>query len=73
MSMSLTVGLIIGQLILLGLCYWKDRQPVDPLRPRLLPYRLIMLVLVVAFLGTAAHLVSLLTGNPVVPRRGKMG
>lgn len=72
MGLSATLVLFAGELILFGLCYWRLRQPVNPAKPRLLPYRLIMLTLVVVLLTTLAHIIALVTGNPVVPRR-KMG
>lgn len=72
MDLNATIGLLVVELVLLGICIWQDRKPADPMKPRLLPYRLMMLVLVVIGLATAAHIVALLTGNPVMPRR-KMG
>ena len=72
MSLNATIGLFVVELLLLGICIWQERKPVDLLKPRLLPYRLFMLILVVMSLATAAHIVALVTGNPVMPRR-KMG
>ena len=73
MGLNVTLTLLVIQLILLGLSIWQDRKPVNPLKPRLLPYRLISLILVVMILATLAHLVALITGNPVMRRRGKFG
>ncbi len=72
MGLNLTLALLAGEVVLFGLCYWQERKPVNPSKPRLLPYRLIMLGLVVIFLATLAHAVALATGTPVQPRR-KMG
>ncbi len=69
MGLNVTLALLASEVILFGLCYWRERKPVNPSKPRLLPYRLIMLVLMVIFLATLAHAVALATGTPVVPRR----
>ena len=73
MTLHMTYGVLVAIVALFALCYWRDSRPVDLAKPRLLPYKLILMLLVVAFLATAAHAISLLTGIPVVPRRGKMG
>ena len=72
MSLNATIGLFVVELLLLGICIWQERKPADLLKPRLLPYRLFMLILVVMSLATAAQIVALVMGNPVMPRR-KMG
>lgn len=72
MDLPLTISLFVGQTVILLLCIWQDRKPVDPLKPKLLPYRLLMLILVVTSLATLAHTMAILTGKPVVPNR-KMG
>ncbi len=73
MGLNVTVALLVVQLIALGLCVWQDRKPINLAKPRLLPYRLISLILLVTVLATLAHLVALVTGNPIMPRRGRMG
>ncbi len=72
MGLSVTLGLLVAELVLFGFCYWQDRKPINPMKPRLLPYRLVMMTLIVLFLATLAHAVALITGTPVKPR-GKMG
>ncbi len=72
MSLTITIGLLVGQLAFLLFCLVQARKPIDPLKPKLLPYRLLILVLVVTSLATIAHLMAVVTGTPVVPRR-KMG
>jgi hypothetical protein len=68
MDMKLTIVALVIEAVIFGICYYKDRQPADPARPRLFPYRLVMITMVVIFLGTLAHVVSLLTGQTVMPR-----
>lgn len=72
MDMGVTVGLLLVEILVFALCYWRERRPVNPNRPRLIPYRLIMMTLIVIFLATIAHTISLATGHTVKPRT-KMG
>lgn len=68
MDMKLTIAALFLEAAIFGICYWQDRKPVDPARPRLFPYRFVMIGMVVIFLGTLAHVVSLITGQTVMPR-----
>lgn len=68
MDLNTAYGVLAVIAVLFLLCNWRDRQPVNPARPRILPYKLIMMMLIVAFLAIAAHVVSLITGQPVKPR-----
>lgn len=52
-------------------CLIQVRKPIDPLKPRMLPYNIIMIFLTVAIFATIAHIISLLTGHQLMPRRGK--
>ena len=72
MDLNVTVGVLISELIFLGLCFWREKQPVNLMKPRLISYRLVMLFLLVLMLATLAHIITLVTGHPVMPRR-KMG
>lgn len=69
MGLNATLVLFVCELLLFGFCYWKDRQPINIAKPRMLPYRFIMLVLVIVLLATLAHIIALVTGIPVVARR----
>jgi hypothetical protein len=69
MGLTATISVLLVQLVLLGLCYWRARQPANPMKPRLLPYRFLILLLVVTSLATLAHVFALVTGIPVEPRR----
>lgn len=76
MDLKTTLIILFVELVLLGICYWQVRKPTapgKPGKPRLIPYRLIMLTLVVIALTTVAHVIALVTGNPVVPRTQKYG
>lgn len=70
-SLQITIAVLVVEIALFALCLWRGRQPIDPLRPRLIPYNVIMILLFVAILATTAHIISLMTGNQLMPRRGK--
>jgi hypothetical protein len=73
----LTADLIITSIVLLieivlfAVCYFQSQKPADPLKPRVIPYALIMILLVGAILATLAHMVSLVTGQQLAPRKPK--
>lgn len=70
-DMMITLAVLAVEVVLFLLCLMRIRQPVDPTRPRLLPYNIIMIFLVVAIFATIAHIISLITGHQLQPRRGK--
>lgn len=69
--LAITFLVLAGEIVLFVLCLRQARKPIDPLRPRLLPYNLIMILLAVAVMATLAHIISLMTGQQLMPRRGK--
>ena len=66
MSLTPTVLVLIGALAAAGLANW--RRPRDPGQVPLISYAAIQMVALVVALLMAAHLVSLLTGHPLVGR-----
>ena len=70
-SLQITIAVLVVEVALFALCVLAARRPNDPLRPRLMPYNLIMILLFVAILATTAHIISLMTGHQLMPRRGK--
>lgn len=73
MDLYTALGVLAAIVVLFVVCYIQDRKPVNLGKPRMLPYRLLMMILIVAFLTTAAHIISLLTGQQIKPRTGKFG
>jgi hypothetical protein len=73
MSDSLIVTLLVlaAELGIFAFCLHRVRQPPDPLRPKLIPYNIVMVFLVVAIFATVAHIISLVTGQQLMPRRGR--
>lgn len=70
MSFELIATLVIlaAEVGLIVLCRFRLRQPTNPLRPRILPYGAIILMLTFGTLVTAAHTVSLVTGKQLLPK-----
>lgn len=68
-SLAITLLVLAGEIGLLAFCYHRSRKPIDPLHPRLVPYNIVMIFLVVAIFATVAHIVSLVTGQQLMPRR----
>ncbi|MGE4065105.1 MAG: hypothetical protein AB7E79_17200 [Rhodospirillaceae bacterium] len=70
-SLAITILLLLAEIAIFVFCLFRVRKPVDPLRPRIVPYNLIMIFLAVAIFATLAHAISLVTGHQLTPRRGK--
>jgi hypothetical protein len=68
MSLTPTILLLIGALAAAGLANWRERRPRDPDKVPLISYTAIQMVALVIALLMMAHLVSLLTGHPLVGR-----
>ena len=68
-ELIITLAIMVAEAGLIALCYYKAKQPADPLKPRILNYALIIIMLTLVFLATLAHAVSLITGTQVKPRR----
>jgi hypothetical protein len=65
-----TVAVLLAAAAVFGWANWRQRRGHPPGEPSLVPYTLIQMVAVVAFMVMAAHMISLLTGTPF---RGRMG
>lgn len=68
-ELAITVAVMIVEIGLFALCYYRAKQPPDPLNPRIVNYGLVMIILALFFFATLAHAVTLLTGTQVKPRR----
>lgn len=71
--MAITVGVLVLEIAIFAGCYVVQKRPPNPARPRLIPYSGIMTFLAVVMLATAAHVISLGTGQQVTPRTQKYG
>jgi hypothetical protein len=61
-ELLVTLALFVVELGLLALCFRRLHQPVNPLKPRMLPYSGLTILLVVLVLATAAHAFALYAG-----------
>lgn len=68
-ELIITIFILLAECGLFALCYYRSKQPPDPLKPRILNYGLIMIMMTLIVLATLAHIVSLATGSQVKPRR----
>lgn len=66
MSLTVTLAILAPAVLLFLYGSWRSAQPADPLNPRLIPWRPILMVSGVVALLMLAHLVNLFgfeTGN----------
>jgi len=62
-ELIITLAILAIEIALFVLCYVKMKQPPNPLKPRLVPYSLIMIFLTLAIFTTLAHTISVTTGH----------
>ena len=72
MELSLPVTLVILVLTagIFGFANWRGRQPAQPLKVRMINYHVVQIICVVVVLLMVAHLVTLLSGQPLPTRGG---
>jgi len=66
MSLPVTFAILIPAALLFAYGSWKSAQPADPLKPRLVPWRPVMIIAAVVALVMLVHVVNTLgfeTGN----------
>jgi hypothetical protein len=69
MSLGLTLAVLFAALVVAALANWRERRPRELGRPPLVPYTAIQVVAVLVIVLMLAHLVSVLTGQPLRGRR----
>lgn len=69
MSLTMTLALLAASLLVVGFANWRERRPKQLDKTSLLSYPLIQMVGIVLAILLAAHLISLLTGQPLQGRR----
>jgi hypothetical protein len=68
MSLELSLAVLFAALAIGALANWRERRPRELGRPPLVPYTAIQVVAVLVIILMLAHLVSLLTGQPLKGR-----
>ncbi len=71
-SLAITLGVLAAEVALFIFCRIMMKRPVRPGRVRLVPYGVIMIFLTLAIFVTVAHTISIMTGEQVMPKRGKI-
>jgi hypothetical protein len=67
LNLPVTLTILVLSLGLFGFANWRGRQPAQPLRVRMINYHVVQIVCVVVVLLMCAHLVTLLSGQPLGP------
>lgn len=70
MDLTPTLLVLLAAFGLAGLANWLERRPRPLGKPALVPYTAIQMVAAVVVILMLAHLVSLLSGQPLVGRLG---
>ena len=70
LDLPVTLGIVVAIFAVFGFANWKARQPAEPLKVRLVNYHVVQMVCIVVFLVMAAHLLSLMLGQPFLGRGG---
>jgi hypothetical protein len=72
-ELLVTLGALVLELAFFIWCYRKAKQPINPLRPRLFPYALVMIFLGLAIFVTTAHSIGVATGHRIEGRTRMKG
>jgi hypothetical protein len=68
MSLALTIAILLGALAIAVLANWRERRPRELGRPSWVPATAFQVIAIVVVIIMLAHLVSLLTGQPLKGR-----
>ncbi len=70
MEMAITVLAALGGFAGAGWALWAEKRPIDPTKPRLIPTTPVLFLCLVVVIFAAAHMITLITGQPHVGRFG---
>jgi hypothetical protein len=70
LSLPLTLAILVLTMGVFGFAFWRGSRPAEPLKVRMINYQVVQIVCVVVVLLMVAHLVTLLSGQPLPPRGG---
>jgi hypothetical protein len=68
-ELIITSAFLLIELVIIYFFYYKAKQPPDPAKPRMFNYGLLIIFGSLLFIATLAHIVTLVTGKKVKPRR----
>jgi hypothetical protein len=70
-ELAISIGALVLEVALLVFFYLQSRRPPELGRVRVFPYTPAIIFMAVLMLLTLAHIISLVTGTQVQPRRPK--
>lgn len=70
MGLGPTTAILIAAFAVFAGAIFMSRRPVEPGQVSMIPYGGIQFLAIAVVLVTAAHLISLLTGEPLIGRSG---
>ncbi len=70
MGLELTIAILFAAFAVFAGAIFISRKRVEPGQVRMIPYGGIQFLAIAVVLVTAAHLISLITGTPLVGRSG---
>lgn len=70
MGLGLTVAILAAAFAIFAGAIFFSRKPVEPGQVRMIPYGGLQFLAIAVVLVTAAHLITLLTGEPLIGRSG---
>lgn len=68
MSMTATIIVLVISAAVFGFANWRARKPYEPGKPDMVPWVPIQFAAILGVVLMLAHLVSLLTGQPLTGR-----
>ena len=69
-ELNITIGALIIGCIMIAFANWKSRQPYNPGTLPLISYNGVQFIALIIVFLAAAHLITLLTGQPFLGRGG---
>ena len=70
LGLPMTLTILVLTAGMFAFANWRGRQPAQPLKVRMVNYHVVQIICVVVVLLMVAHLVTLLSGQPLAPRGG---
>lgn len=70
MGLELTIAILVVAFAVFAGAIFISRKPVEPGQVRMIPYGGVQFLAIAVVLVTAAHLITLLTGTPLIGRSG---
>jgi hypothetical protein len=70
LDLPATLAILFSGLLFFALAVWRANRPPNPLKVRMVNWRIVQIFTIIFVLVFASHLVTLILGHPLPPRRG---